>query len=214
VIKLLSSILAATLTGAVALTSANAADMYPGPGMGGPAYVSVNWSGLYAGVNGGYGWSGRDDNLDPAGGFGGGQIGFNLQRGPIVAGVEADIQAAGIVDSGGGVRSSLDWFGSLRGRAGYAFARTLIYATGGLGYGQVTNAGVSGAQTGWIAGGGAEYKITPVWSAKAEYQYFELDAPASGVGPLGSGTGGQTQFSTFRAGINYFIGGSGYEPLK
>jgi outer membrane immunogenic protein len=212
--KLISGVLAATLTSAAALTCANAADMYPGPSIAGPAYVSINWSGLYAGVNGGYGWSGRDDNLDPTGGFGGGQIGFNLQRGHAVAGVEADIQGAGITGSGGGVRSSLDWFGSVRGRAGYASGRTLIYATGGLGYGQVTNAGISGAQTGWIAGGGAEYKITPVWSAKAEYQYFELDAPASGVGPLGAGTGGQTQFSTFRIGVNYFIGGSGYEPFK
>ena len=212
--RLLSGILAATLTGAAAFTSANAADMYRGADMGGPAYVSVNWSGLYAGVNGGYGWSNRDDNLDPAGGFGGGQIGFNLQRGPVVVGVEADLQGAGISDSGGGVTSSLDWFGSVRGRAGYAFDRTLIYATGGFGYGQVTNAGVSETQTGWVVGGGTEYKITPVWSAKAEYQYFDLDAPASGVAPLGAGTGGHTQFSTFRVGVNYFIGGSGYDPLK
>jgi hypothetical protein len=34
------------------------------------------------------------------------------------------------------------------------------------------------------------------------------------VGPLGAGTGDQTQFSTFRVGVNYFIGGGGYDPLK
>ncbi len=215
--KLLSGIVAAALTAAVAMTSANAADMYSGPIVeplreDGPVYVGVNWSGLYAGVNGGYGWNNRYDNLDPTGGFGGGQIGFNFQRGSFVAGLESDIQGAGINDSGGGVKSSLDWFGSVRGRAGYAFGRTLAYATGGLGYGQVTNAGFSETQAGWVAGAGAEYKIAPVWSAKVEYQYFELGAPASGAGPLGNGSGGRTQFSTFRAGMNYFIGG--YDPLK
>ncbi len=216
--KLLSGIVAAALTGAVAMTSANAADMYRGlgaePMKDGPVYVGVNWSGLYAGANGGYGWSNRFDNLDPTGAFGGGQIGYNFQRGNLVVGLEADIQGAGITDSGGGVKSSLDWFGSVRGRAGYAFDRTLVYATGGFGYGQVTNAGFAGTQTGWVAGGGSEYKITPVWSAKVEYQYFDLDAPASSaVGPLGAGTGDRTQFSTIRAGVNYFIGG-GYDPLK
>ena len=78
--KLLSGILAATLTGAVALTCANAADMYPGPGMGGPAYVAINWNSLYAGVNGGYGWSNHNDILDPRW-LRRRQIGCNLQRG-------------------------------------------------------------------------------------------------------------------------------------
>ena len=217
--KLLTGIVAATLTSVVALASANAADMYSGPaGPGGykdgPAYVGVNWSGLYVGVNGGYGWSANTDYLDPTGVFGGGQIGYNFQRGNIVFGLETDFQGSGISDSGWGDKSSLDWFGSVRGRAGYAFDRALVYATGGFGYGQVTNNGFSETQTGWVVGAGVEYKITPVWSAKAEYQYFDLDAPYnSPVGPLGYGSGDRTQFSTIRAGVNYFVGGV-YEPLK
>ena len=64
--KLLSGILAATLTSVVALASANAADMYAGGGYkDGPAYVGVNWSGLYVGVNGGYGWSQNTYPVDP-----------------------------------------------------------------------------------------------------------------------------------------------------
>ncbi len=215
--KLLTGILAATLTSVVAIASANAADMYvPGPGgyKDGPAYVTVNWSGLYVGVNGGYGWSDNTDYLDPTGGFGGGQIGYNVQRGNIVFGLETDFEGSGVADSGFGDKSSLDWFGSVRGRVGYAFDRALVYATAGFGYGQVTNDGLSETQTGWVAGGGVEYKITPVWSAKAEYQYFDLDAPySSPVGPLGYGAGNQTQFSTVRVGVNYFVGGI-YEPLK
>ncbi len=51
--KLLTGILAATLTSVVAIASANAADMYvPGPGgyKDGPAYAEVNWSGFYIGA--------------------------------------------------------------------------------------------------------------------------------------------------------------------
>ena len=215
--KLLSGILAATLTSVVALASANAADMYAGGGYkDGPAYVGVNWSGLYVGANGGYGWSANTDPLDPTGAFGGGQIGYNFQRGNIVFGIEADIQGSGVSDSGYGLKSSLDYFGSVRGRLGYAFDRALVYGTGGFGYGQVTNDGYAETQTGWVAGGGVEYKLTPAWSAKAEYQYFDLGASSgvNGVGPLDDSlTGNRTQFSTFRVGVNYFVGG-GYDPLK
>ena len=135
-------------------------------------------------------------------------------------GIETDFQGSGISDSancvGGGCKSSLDWFGSVRGRLGYAFDRALVYGTGGFGYGQVTNDGYAETQTGWVAGGGVEYKLTPAWSAKAEYQYFDLGASSgvNGVGPLDDSlTGNRTQFSTFRVGVNYFVGG-GYDPLK
>jgi outer membrane immunogenic protein len=214
--KLLSGILAATLTSVVALASANAADMYAGGGYkDGPAYVGVNWSGLYVGVNGGYGWSQNTSPVDPTGAFGGGQIGYNFQRGNIVFGIETDFQGSGISDSAGSLNSSLDWFGSVRGRLGYAFERALVYGTGGFGYGQVTNEGLSQTQTGWVAGAGVEYKITPSWSAKAEYQYFDLGEHGglNNTGPLDDAYSGRTQFSTFRVGVNYFVGG-GYDPLK
>ena len=213
--KFISGILAAALTGVAVPASANAADMYTGSYAGsykdGPAYASVNWSGLYAGVNAGYGWSERTDYLDPTGATGGGQIGYNVQRGNLVFGIETDIQSAGISDSNSVDKSSLDWFGSIRGRAGYAVNRAFFYGTGGFGYGHVTNDDHSGMQTGWVAGSGVEYKITPVWSVKAEYQYFDLGA-SSPVGGLGDWSD-RTQFSTFRAGVNYFID-RGYEPLK
>src|SRR5271157_3029040 len=95
----------------IALTAAaNAADLSQAPSAvsykDAPSY-GVNWSGLYVGVNGGYGWDaskigskmGPDLGVSPEGGFGGGQIGYNLQQGNIVFGVEADLQAASITDS-------------------------------------------------------------------------------------------------------------------
>ena len=75
---------------------------------------SYNWSGFYAGVNGGYGWS-HDDGLsvssdqafffnNPAfegfrhseddGFTGGAQVGYNYQLGSFLVGVEADINYA------------------------------------------------------------------------------------------------------------------------
>ena len=215
--KLLSGILGLTFTSVVALASANAADIYRGGGYkDGPGYVAVNWSGFYAGVNAGYGSSDNTDVLSPAGGFGGGQIGYNWQgmfgHPALVLGVEADIQGADISDSAYDNSSKMDWFGTVRGRLGYAFDRALIYATGGLAFGGVNNDGFSETQTGWVIGGGLEYKLTPAWSVKGEYQYLDLDAN-SFVGPLGDGTGTRTQVSTFRTGLNYHVG-NGYEPLK
>ncbi|MFJ7835410.1 outer membrane protein, partial [Methylobacterium sp. NPDC097213] len=85
---------------------------------------------------------------------GGGQIGYNYQFTPgsgFVIGVEADAQyadfgrnrnrfvatgplAAQQVFNPGGL-SGLDFFGTVRGRLGYAFNRTLVYGTGGVAYG-------------------------------------------------------------------------------
>src|SRR5215469_2733213 len=94
-----------------------------------------------------------DAHFTPEGGFGGGQIGYNWQPvsgggykdGPafshIVLGVEADIQGSGIsgnatasLDPGlisAHGSSSLDWFGTVRGRLGYICGNALFYGTGG-----------------------------------------------------------------------------------
>jgi outer membrane immunogenic protein len=80
-----------------------------------------NWSGLYFGFNGGYGWNQSTGDtscidpavvvsgpgcfapvtgaLKPAGGIFGGQVGYNFQNGNIVWGFETDIQWSGIKDS-------------------------------------------------------------------------------------------------------------------
>jgi outer membrane immunogenic protein len=211
--------------GAIAVAgAASAADIYRAPEGGGykdAPYVGVNWSGLYVGANAGYGWSANTDNLNPAGPFGGAQVGYNFQRGNFVFGAEADFQAAHISDNNAVDKSELNWFGTVRGRVGYAVDRVLVYGTGGFAFGDVENSKAlpgggsfssSETQTGWVAGGGAEYKVTPAWSAKAEYQFLSLDASDSNH-VLGLGTGDKSEVHTFRIGLNYFMG-SGYEPLK
>lgn len=223
--KLLSGIVVATLTSVVALASANAADMYRAPDVGGykdgPAFVGVNWSGLYVGVNGGYGWANSSSyGFQPSGGFGGGQIGYNWQgiwNPHLVLGVEADIEGADITDSYYGHQASVNYFGTIRGRIGYAFDRALVYATGGFAYGEVQDsafgASLTSTETGYTVGGGVEYKILPNWSAKAEYDFVSLDAGNSGAN-LSLNNSSRSEFNTFKVGVNYFVGGGAFEPLK
>jgi outer membrane immunogenic protein len=209
--------------GALALgaTGANA-DGYKG----GLPYVAVaNWSGFYAGFNVGDGWAAEDGSalLSPSGGFGGAQIGYNWQgvlglNPNIVLGIEADFQGSGLEDSAPGIKSSLNWFSTVRGRIGYAFGATLVYATGGFAFGEVENTvapfRVTETQTGYAVGGGVEYKFNPAWSLKGEYQFISLDASDPvGAGPLGFTNGNRSEVNTVRVGLNYHFG-QNFVPLK
>ncbi len=230
-----AGLLGLTLTSAVAL-SANATDVYRGSLKDGPpppVYTPVAvWTGFYGGLNVGYGDTANSGPLSPSGAFGGGQIGYNWQGlfgySPLVIGIEADFQGAGISDSAGywgnGLENSLNWFGTVRGRLGYAFGPTLLYATGGFAWGQVEskwNAGpyrfdVSETQTGYAVGAGVEYKFNPAWSVKAEYQYIDLDAGNwDGAGPLNGNFpySDRSEINTFRVGVNYHLGQGGFGPL-
>ncbi|MGO4704147.1 outer membrane protein, partial [Microvirga sp. 2MCAF38] len=122
-----------------------------------PVIPAFTWTGFYVGVNAGFGWnSSNDDNVfvpgvgfvgngGSNGGFvGGGQIGYNYQVGQFVIGAETDLQYADLGHRNNDVfvgtfgfnnKSSDNYFGTVRVRAGYAFDRALIYATGGFAYG-------------------------------------------------------------------------------
>src|SRR5690606_34616091 len=104
--------------------------------------ASFTWTGLHAGIQGGYGWT-RQKLFDPAhtdkldGGVIGGFVGYNHQLdNNVVLGVEGDVDynfnrktyRDDWVDT---VKGGTDLGGSVRLRAGYAFDRTLVYATGG-----------------------------------------------------------------------------------
>ncbi len=209
----------------VALTAAaNAADLYrAAPEAGGykdTSYAGVNWTGLYFGANGGYAWGQKIDGIQAEGGFGGGQIGLNYQglsgiSPNVVVGIETDIQGGDINDTKGGDKLKTDWFGSVRGRLGYTIDKALIYGTGGFAYGNVKYStprwSEDKTETGWVAGGGIEYKINPSWSLKAEYQYLSLDLDHAfkdeGLNKS------RYEVNTFRVGVNYFVDKQ-YVPLK
>ena len=168
------------------------------------------WTGFYVGVNAGYGWSNDDfdaidlaDDEDDGGFIGGAQVGYNYQIGSFVVGLEGDIQYAdfgreGAFDLDGdgdedGVFESSDWFGTVRARAGVAFDRALIYATGGFAF--------ADDATGWTVGGGVEYAFTNNLSAKIEGLYVNLDNDDDFPG-----FDGETDFGVVRAGLNFRFG--------
>ncbi|NOJ48016.1 outer membrane protein [Bradyrhizobium archetypum] len=242
-------------TALVALGSAPtlAADLAARPYTKAPALAAVyDWTGFYIGVNAGVGigrdrfqhdWLGNGSvnsfYVSPQGGFGGGQVGYNWQTGsmlgPIVFGVEADIQGAGLSDDRttfneiGVLRNysqKLDWFGTARGRIGIANGPVLSYVTAGFAYGNVkTNASASfGAITntfsnertagGWVVGSGVEAALGGNWTGKIEYLYLNL-GNRSDLATLGATTPIQTELreNIFRVGLNYRIGGRPYAPV-
>jgi outer membrane immunogenic protein len=205
--KMKTSLRAIAIAAALIATPAAAADLYrPGPAYAAAPFSSYNWNGVYIGANVGYQW-GKVTNWGttaPSGVAGGGQIGYNWQVHPNwVLGIETDLQASGANDTFAAYKFSNQWFGTVRGRAGYAMNNVLIYATGGLAYGggRVDFGAANESQThiGWTVGAGVEVGLTPNWSAKAEYLYVRLDDSGYVLTGLQNGF----QSNVFRLGVNY-----------
>ena len=196
------------ITAALIATPAAAADLYgrpPGPAYAAAPFNGYNWNGAYVGVNLGYQW-GQVTNwgsAKPSGVMGGGQVGYNWQFGQFVLGAEADLQGSGANDTFAAYKFSNPWFGTVRGRAGYAMNNVLIYATGGLAYGggRVELGAFNETQThlGWTLGAGLEVGLTPNWSAKAEYLYVRLEDQ----GYVLTGVKNGFESNVFRLGVNY-----------
>jgi outer membrane immunogenic protein len=166
---------------------------------------AYSWAGPYLGGNLGYAWGSVDNNPTKPSGFEGGvQAGYNWQTGPWVFGVEGDIEATGAADTFAPWKFSNPWFGTVRGRGGYAFNNIFFYGTAGLAFGELrgqTFFGLTESHTnvGWTAGVGAEFGLTQNWSAKVEYLYVDLDNSNFVV----TGASNGYRFGTLRAGVNY-----------
>jgi len=163
-----------------------------------------NWDGFYAGIVAGggllsettteHGMSiyGGGASESEFGGLAGGTIGFNVQSGAAVYGLEADLQATWLgtdqtfADTVTVNRSSWDWLATVRARGGIAVDSVLAYATAGVAvvstdyfYGRSDliagmYAESSGVQYGLTAGVGVEYALGDNMSVKAEYLYLGL----------------------------------------
>ena len=198
----LKSVLFGTAIGLLSAVGANAADLTPPAAP--PIYIpppTFTWAGPYLGVTVGYanGFQNFDDlggaflgypglSSDQSKGFAaGGTIGFNLQAGSLVYGLEADLSwlsnRTTYVDPNGAINNfypsetnRLNDLGTVRGRLGLAVDRTLVYFTAGLAIGEAANTALynsfkfptfntpsfntDSTRVGWVVGSGLEYALT------------------------------------------------------
>jgi outer membrane immunogenic protein len=218
--RFILSACAGLLVAAVASPSF-AADL-PRPAYKAPAFVApFSWSGFYVGLNGGYtwgksDWSGANNfSVSPKGWLGGGTLGYNVQTGSWVWGIEGDIDYAalkGTADSAvcTGCLFKETWISTVRGRVGYAMDRWLPYVTGGLAYGNMYMQGPAGGsenktKAGWTAGAGVEWAFNGPWSTKLEYLYVDLGSATCGMANCGLATDETVKFKAniLRVGLNY-----------
>lgn len=166
--------------------------------------MSRGFSGFYGGVQAGNVWSHTATTslwgsaTGPAEYFGYGQsgvtggihLGYNWAERNLLLGIETDLEASGVAGTGQGNNlalhtTTIDRSGSLRARAGLLAGGTLIYATGGIAYGNVkveqyTATGLTPYATdeqwkvGWTVGGGIEQAISSRVTLRLEYRYTDL----------------------------------------
>src|SRR5947209_13565269 len=250
---MLRKILMTTVAASAMVGSAYAADLpsRKAPPMAYiPPVPIFTWTGFYIGVNGGGAFRANNNNAynnaiffggaAPVFGFNnnnnnnngrflvGGQAGVNWQIGQFVLGIEGDGDAVlggnrNTLFPGATGGSSTGFLGTVRGRAGIAFDRFLVYGTGGVAFGSTnlptiavaTVAGIPGffttnggstTRVGYALGGGVEYAFTNNWSVKVEYLFTDLGRN-NRTYLLGTGPGftvtGREQNHIIRAGLNY-----------
>jgi outer membrane immunogenic protein len=200
--------IAAALAAVMFAGQALAADLgYSGAPRGPARLGGYSWTGPYVGANLGYQWTSITNNATSPSGFAVGvQAGYNWQMmNQFVFGVETDLQLSGADDVFAPWKFSNPWFGTLRGRAGYAMGNILFFGTVGLAYGgieaQSTITGISESKThaGWTVGGGVEVALAGQWTAKAEYLYVDLSGRGYGLTGVSNGL----DSSLLRLGVNY-----------
>jgi outer membrane immunogenic protein len=207
-------------------SSALAADLptHKAPPAPAPYYAppAFTWTGFYIGVNGGWGFSGTQNNSfgNINGGLVGGTIGYNYQMGQFVIGYEGDVDWAdvhggnftyGLPGGFGTDKLTTNWMVTERARVGYAVDRTLFFVTGG--YAGIDTRGTFsdsfgnfGSQYKWqnggVVGAGVEYAFTNNISLKGEYLYMPTFSQTYFAGTPDV-TSTRLGVSMFRAGINY-----------
>jgi outer membrane immunogenic protein len=206
------------------------------PVVAAPVY---DWTGFYVGGfgGGGYGNHNLDNALGNAGAanftvnyssqgeLAGGEVGYNVQSGSYLFGVEGDwfwsnIKGNDAFALGSNDATNLRSGATLRARSGFTVDRLLMFFTGGWAYGDLLHTNtdpVNGVdqfavhRNGLTGGGGIAYAFTDNVIGKVEYRYYDFGAYNRAGGPLTPN--GQlpytvnSTYSTVTVGLDFKFGG-------
>jgi outer membrane immunogenic protein len=164
-------------------------------------------------------------NYSSQGALAGGEIGYNVQSGSFLAGIEgdytwSDIKGDDSFSLGANDATKLRGVGTLRARAGFTVDRWLMFFTGGWAYGDLLHTNTdpvfgvdqfAAHRSGLTGGGGIAYALTDNMIGKLEYRYYDFGAYSRGGAPLTPN--GQlpytvnTTYSVMTVGLDFKFGG-------
>jgi len=198
-----------------------------------PLAHGFRWTGIYVGGHAGL-VTGSTQGSVPVGPFAlttdydldgalyGGHVGYNHQSGSLVYGIEGTYSGGEIDGSTTCVillncARELNWLATVEGRIGYAFGSSLLYARGGVAWGEVeTDVSILGfgvasgseTHTGWTAGFGFEHALGNHVTARIEYAHVDLgDEEHTLNGPLGAIPDTvEAEIDTIRLGVSFKFG--------
>jgi outer membrane immunogenic protein len=172
---------------------------------------------------------------DGRGFIGGGQIGYNLQVGNIVLGIEGTLSHANLDDDHTSIfnpfvtySTDINWIGTVAGRLGVAHDRFLAYVKAGWATANIEVSGRESAlpdafsiddrRNGWVAGGGFEYMFSRNLSLGVEYNYIDFGSESyTGITRQGFAftiRDVDMDVQTVTARVNFRFGGDHARPLK
>lgn len=199
-----------------------------------------NWTGFYVGADLGY-WTSTTSTFVPgvANTLGspkpngvtlGGHLGYRYQfANNVVLGAEADLSWLGGKTAFGPIAGALPaawslragWDGSIRGTAGYAVNRALLYVTGGLSFidakgcginnpavstACVANTSYGNTRLGWTLGAGIDYAVAQNWTVRGEYLYANYGTRSYATpGTVTGTTASRLETHKFRVGLTYLF---------
>jgi outer membrane immunogenic protein len=142
----------------------------------GPSGADFSGVGVGADIGAGIG---ANSSINTSGVAGGAHLGYNLQSGPIVGGVEADALLGNITGQGAGTfRQS--WLTSARIKGGYSLGDILAYGTLGEAWSTTSfeSLGYTANKTltGVVFGVGAEYAVTRSVTLRAELRRYDFNS--------------------------------------
>ncbi|CAN5823166.1 carbohydrate porin [soil metagenome] len=145
----------------------------------------------------------------------------------VMLGVEADFSFADTEDfsqtlsyratGSGTATENIEYLASLRGRLGYDIGGWTPFVTGGIAWASTRfsrvdlttgneDAHPSNIRLGYVLGAGVDYRLSPSWSARAEYLYTRLGPSGFSFASAPARYDSQNEINRVRFGLNYHFG--------